>query len=79
MSVLVSSKFPAMLGERRLKISTVSKETGISRTTLTDLYYGRRSSISFEVLDKLCDYLSCSMGDIIEHRPNIKPEGKETA
>ena len=47
----------AILGKRLLKISTVSKETGISRTTLTNLYYKRSKSISGRVLNSLCSYL----------------------
>ena len=65
---MISNNFSRLLGERLLKISKVSQETGISRTTLTNLYYRRSSAISFDVLDKLCSYLDCEINDIIEYK-----------
>jgi len=67
MSNMINNKFPAILGDRLIKISRISKDTGISRTTLTNLYYRRCAGITFEVLDKLCSYLGCTVGDIFEY------------
>lgn len=75
---MVISGFAAVLGERRLKISKVSRETGISRSTLTNLYYGRGAFISYEVLSKLCTYLDCTVGDILKMPPtDEKQKGDE--
>ena len=54
----MNNNLSMILGERLLKISFVAKETGISRTTLTNLYYKRSKSISGRVLNKLCAYLN---------------------
>ena len=51
-----------------IKVSEIAKDTGISRTTLTNLYYRRSSAISFDVLNKLCTYLNCRIEDIIEYQ-----------
>ncbi len=64
---LIANNFSAILGKKLLKISKVSKETGISRTTLTNLYYRRSTCVSLEVLDKLCQYLNCGVGDLFEY------------
>lgn len=72
MSVMINNRFSTILGERLLKISKISEETGISRTTLTNLYYRRSTQISFDVLNKLCKYLDCSVEDIIEYSPDTK-------
>lgn len=69
MSIMINNKFSVILAERLLKISKISEETGISRTTLTNLYYRKSTKISFDVLDKLCKYLDCSVSDIIEYKP----------
>ena len=66
---MINNKFSVILAERLLKISKISEETGISRTTLTNLYYRKSTKISFDVLDKLCKYLDCSISDIIEYKP----------
>lgn len=70
MSVMINNKFSRLLGEKLLKISKISQDTGISRTTLTNLYYRRSISISFDVLDKLCKYLECDINDIIQYEEN---------
>ena len=65
---MIHIKFSALLGERLIKTSTIAKATGISRTTLTNLYYRRSVGITLDVLDKLCRYLDCSVSDILEYR-----------
>lgn len=59
-----TSRFKDVLSERDLKISTISKGTGISRTTLTELYYNRCKNISAKTMLRLCSYLSCDIGEI---------------
>ena len=54
-----------ILGDKRISISSLSKSTGISRSTLTKLYYGEGHAISYSVLEKLCDALSCNVEDIL--------------
>jgi|GEM_PF-1065564 len=46
-----------LLAERRLKISKVSADTGISRTTLTSLVNGSSQGLQFDTLNNLCVYL----------------------
>lgn len=65
---MISNNFSRLLGERLLKISKVADETGISRTTLTNLYYRRSTAITFDVLNKLCEYLNCQITDIMEYK-----------
>lgn len=62
----VNSRFAALLGQRKLKISEVHRKTGISRTTLTKLYYGEGNAVSYTVLAKLCTALNCKVSDILE-------------
>mgnify|MGYP002764933309 CR=1 FL=1 len=58
-----------ILGERLLKISDVFKATGISKTTLTDIYYQRAKNVQLDTLMKICDYLQVSLSDLIEYEP----------
>lgn len=76
---LINNNFSTVLGKRLLKISKISKDTGISRTTLTNLYYRRSSYISFEVLDKLCKYLNCSVGELFEYEEGERSETDPTS
>lgn len=58
----------AVLGAKRLKIWEVVENTGISRTTLTNMYYDRSKGVYFDVLEKLCAYLDCEVQDIFRLR-----------
>lgn len=66
--IKLDNNLSQILGEKLIKISQVSKDTGISRSTLTNLYYKRSKAISGDVLHKLCDYLDCSVGDLLERQ-----------
>lgn len=61
---MLVNRFSAILGARRIKISDISHETGISRTTLTALYYDKGKAISFDVLDKVCRCLDVQPSDL---------------
>ncbi len=67
MTSVINNKISATLAGRLLKISQVSRDTGISRTTLTNLYYRRSKAVSFDTLDKLCKSLHCGIGDILDY------------
>ena len=58
-----------LLGERKLRASTVAKETGINKNTLSALYNEAVAGIRFETIEKLCEYLNCSVSDLIEYVP----------
>lgn len=58
-----------ILGERLLSITEVSLKTGISRSTLTNLYYRRAKRIDFITIEKLCDYLEIPMSELFEYEP----------
>lgn len=54
-----------VMAEQRISITKLSSETGISRTTLTNIYYERAKGITFETLDKLCTHLDCTPNDLL--------------
>lgn len=55
------------MGEQKVKIADVSRETGINRGTLTRLYQETAERIDLDVIDKLCTYFGCKAGDLLEH------------
>ena len=67
MNEMIYNNFPGLIGDKLINITQMSKDTGISRTTLTNLRYRRASGITFEVLDKLCSYLDCGVEDILRY------------
>ncbi len=68
MIILINNKFSAILWKKHLEISKVSNDTEISKKVLSNLYHKRNKDISFDILDKLCQYLNCEIEDIIEYQ-----------
>jgi putative transcriptional regulator len=62
---------------RKLTYRTVSKETGISTTTLTK-YINQGGGIDPGTLEKLCEYLNCQPGDLLVYSAD-QPTNKKTA
>ena len=56
-----------LLGERKLRASDVARKTGINKNTLSALYNENVSGIKFETLEKLCKFLHCEIGDLVEY------------
>ena len=63
--VVVNNRFAAVLGAKKLKISDAHRMTGISRTTLTKLYYGTENAVTYTVLAKICEALQCDVSDLL--------------
>ena len=58
-----------LLGEKKLKMSELSRQTGISQYALHNLYHEKTTKISFTVLEKICKALKVTVGDILEYVP----------
>lgn len=52
-----------LMKDRNINISALSKATGISRTTITDLVKKRKDNISVEKVEKICTALNCDFWD----------------
>lgn len=63
---MIKCHLSKIMGEKKLKISDVARETGISRGTITRLYQETAQRIEIGVLNKLCRYLDCQVGDLFE-------------
>ena len=58
-----------LMGERRMNIADVMRETGIKRTMLTLMYKDEVQRLDIEALDKLCRLFECKVQDLIEYDP----------
>ena len=55
-----------LMGKRKMKISDVLRETGLSRNTVTLMYKETAQRIDIEALDKLCRLFECEVADMLE-------------
>ena len=54
-----------VLEDKGMSQNKMAKDTGISVTTLRNLNHNRTTQISFDILEKICIYLDCSVEDIL--------------
>ena len=66
---MIDSNLAVLLAERNLRITKVSKDTGISRTTLTSLCYDHTAGVKFDTLEKLCMYLGITPAEFFNYSP----------
>ena len=67
----IASNLHWLMFRKDVSISEVSRSTGISRTTITALYRRRSKAVSFEVIEKLCRYFECDVGDLFKVRDEM--------
>jgi len=61
----MKNNFRVILAKKRLKISKVSKETGIAKSTLIPFYYERDVNLTTKTLLKLADYLGVTIDELL--------------
>lgn len=61
---MILCNLSVLLAERRLRISKVALDTGISRTTLTALSRNSGKGIQFDTANQLCIYLGVDLGQL---------------
>ncbi len=59
-----------LMGEHKMKISDVARETQLHRNTITLMYRETASRVELVAVDKLCQLFSCEVGDLLEYVPN---------
>lgn len=66
---MLKCNLKVLLAERNLKITQVSNDTGISRTTLTSLAFNYAKGIQFDTLNTLCNYLKITPRELFIYLP----------
>lgn len=63
---MIKCHLSKLMGERKLKISDVARDTGLHRNTITLLYQETATRVDIEAIDALCRYFNVSVGDLFE-------------
>lgn len=58
-------KLSVLMGENRFSIEDVHKKTGLSRTTISNLYNDKATRIDFETIVKLCRLFNCELNRLL--------------
>lgn len=63
--MVVRNRLRILMAERKLNIQDVSDATGITRKTISKMYHELSTQVRFDVLEKLCLYFDCEIGDLL--------------
>ncbi len=67
---MIKNHLSKLMGEKRITITEVAKSTGMSASTISNLYNEKVKRLDFDTLEKLCEFFNCNIQDIIEYIPN---------
>lgn len=61
-----------MMGERKMKIADVARETGLHRNTVTLLYNETATRVDLDAIERLCGLFNCTVGELFERVPDAE-------
>ena len=59
-----------MLAKRKMSLTELSENVGITMANLSILKKGKARAIRFSTLEAICRVIDCQPGDILEHKNN---------
>lgn len=63
---MIKCHLSRLMGERKLKISDVARDTGLHRNTITLLYQETATRVDLEAIEALCKYFDIQVGELFE-------------
>jgi len=77
---MIKCHLSRLMGERKLKVIDVARDTGLHRNTVTLLYQESAVRIDLDTLETLCRYFHVSVGEFLELTDaSAGPTGEEAA
>lgn len=71
---MIKCHLSRIMGEHKMRIIDVARETGLNRSTVTRLYNDDAKQFDRKVLDILCQYFDIGVDDLIEFIPDETDE-----
>lgn len=67
---MVRCHLSVLMGREKLRISDVSRLTGLNRSTVSALYDETAVRLDVAAIDALCRLFRCSVGELFEYVPD---------
>ena len=67
----IITNLDVMLAKRKMSLSKLSEEVGITIVNLSRLKKGNVKGIRYSTLNKICEVLSCKPGDILDYKDDL--------
>lgn len=74
-ATMVRCHLARMMGEHKMRIADVARETGLSRATVTLLYKETAQKVDLDAIEQICTLFDCSVGDLLELVRNPNDQG----
>ena len=62
------------MGERRISIADVARDTGINRGVITRLYHETALRVDLEIIETICVHLECELSDLFTIQENTSSD-----
>lgn len=66
---MIKCHLSRLMGEHKMKIADVARETGLHRNTVTLLYKETATRVELDAIEKLCRLFNCQVSDLFEYIP----------
>lgn len=71
---MIKNHLSKLMGEKRYSIVEVSRLTGMSPSTISNIYNEKIKRMDYDTVDKLCKLFNCKIQDLIEYIPEEDSE-----
>ena len=78
---MITNQLPRLIAQKGISIRELSRQTGVTYSTIWALVHGRRRSVQLDVLDAVCRVLGVQPGDIYQRfgENNMQPVEEQLA
>ena len=76
--MIIEVRIDELLEKRGRSFYWLSKQTGVSHTTLWRLKKGKALGINFVTLEKICQVLECAPGDVLKMGSEKRTDKQQT-
>jgi len=70
--VPINVRLDELLARRKKRSKELAEYVGITEQNISLIKTGRVKGIRFATLEKMCEFLECQPGDLMEHIPSDK-------
>jgi putative transcriptional regulator len=69
---MIELRLEQILNAREMTAYALAKQTGLHQSVISKLRHNESKALRLDVLDRVCEALECSPGDLIVRVPNRK-------
>ena len=75
----ITVKLDDLLHERRMTLTELAEQVGMTLANLSILKTGKARAIRFSTLEAICEALQCQPGDLIQFEPARRANARSAA